>query len=598
MKKKNFITQALAALFLTLTAATAYSGNYYSIYKDGIITQAFSTNEIDSVKKIDADLLFYKGNVVIATVALADIDEIRLEDLDALNKSQWTITASSSWTSGQPEGLWTPENLLDDNRFTTWHSEPFGDTPGQFPYSFTIDMQTPKRLEGFYFVNRQGNDPNTPKYVVIEASQDGENYEPVYENEAFSQTRNRIKIDLEQPVIARYFNVLIISGYDEGTWYTYLAEIGAFSATETELPGILLSSTANAVPIGNDYTFQWTPDEEISGGYKVIFSKNDDFSEATEFTATTTSITLTAAQLATLKGEDEFPEIYWKVVPTDATQGVASNVFSFNLTAYHYVFQKIYPVGSAIAIGWHADQLIVHWDAENPGKYIWDGYMTAGEFKIHTEANFGGSVFRPLTADGSISSTTVQYTESGDDLKWLVQDSEAGYYRITLDMSDLTIHFDKIDVPASYYPLTVLFGQVNAGHVAGQLNDAAKIIAADAYPYVSLAPLGREIPAETTSAKIKFECKSNKASSTAKLFIYNANDYYGIISMFEPVPVFTIPQATEWTAVEVDISAALGVGFGQRVSDCIQFTPIDGRDNGDNWEGYEISIRKLRIEIE
>jgi hypothetical protein len=37
----------------------------------------------------------------------------------------------------------------------------------------------------------------------------------------------------------------------------------------------------------------------------VIFSKNDDFSEATELTTAETSLTVTAAQLAALKGSNK-----------------------------------------------------------------------------------------------------------------------------------------------------------------------------------------------------------------------------------------------------------------------------------------------------
>jgi hypothetical protein len=113
---------------------------------------------------------------------------------------------------------------------------------------------------------------------------------------------------------------------------------------------------------------------------------------------------------------------------------------------FQYWFERLYPVGSATSIGWSLGNLTALWDDGNPGIYtVYEGPLTEGEFKIHTDTGWGGC-FRPMEANGSIGSTGVQYTYSESekgDLKWYVNSDEAGNYRITLDVSEMKIYFQK-----------------------------------------------------------------------------------------------------------------------------------------------------------
>jgi hypothetical protein len=109
-------------------------------------------------------------------------------------------------------------------------------------------------------------------------------------------------------------------------------------------------------------------------------------------------------------------------------------------------YKKVYFIGDAIGgpSGWNfGAAVIANWS--DPGKYVYEGALLAGELKIHTDTNWGGC-FRPMVADGSISSTEVQYTYAQadkGDLKWRVKPDEVGNYRITLDVKEMKIYFEK-----------------------------------------------------------------------------------------------------------------------------------------------------------
>jgi hypothetical protein len=113
---------------------------------------------------------------------------------------------------------------------------------------------------------------------------------------------------------------------------------------------------------------------------------------------------------------------------------------------FQYYFPEIFPVGSATSIEWNLGNLKMPWSDANPGVYVFEGALKAGELKIHSENNWNSGAFRPaqVGADGfgSIGSTGVKFTVSPDD-KWMVKQSEAGNYRITLDANEMKIYFEK-----------------------------------------------------------------------------------------------------------------------------------------------------------
>jgi hypothetical protein len=193
---------------------------------------------------------------------------------------------------------------------------------------------------------------------------------------------------------------------------------------------IPLTETVN----GRLYKWQGTLNQ---GEFKLLYDLRNDLPSLNKGADNNTLVERTAASQ---------PD---NLFPTEQTGLYIINVDRKNMKiAYKYLqyyFPEVFPVGSATSINWNLGSLRVPWSDDNPGVYVFEGPLKAGELKIHTDVNWGGC-FRPMTADGSISSTEVQYTyterEKGD-LKWLVLDSEAGNYRVTLDVSEMKIHFEK-----------------------------------------------------------------------------------------------------------------------------------------------------------
>jgi hypothetical protein len=203
----------------------------------------------------------------------------------------------------------------------------------------------------------------------------------------------------------------------------------------TAIPGgnpIALTETVN----GRVYKWQGNLNQ---GGFKFLYDPDNDSPSLNKGADNNTLVERTSANQ---------PD---NLFPADQTGFYVINLDRKNLKIiYRYVqyyFAKLYPVGSATSIGWGLGSLAASWDDNNPGIYtVYEGPLYEGEFKIHTDTNWGGG-FRPMVANGSISSTDVQYTytesEKGD-LKWYVKSDETGNYRITLDISEMKIYFEKL----------------------------------------------------------------------------------------------------------------------------------------------------------
>jgi hypothetical protein len=194
----------------------------------------------------------------------------------------------------------------------------------------------------------------------------------------------------------------------------------------------------NPVPLtetvnGRLYKWQGLLDQ---GGFKFLYDPRNDLPSLNKGTDNNTLIERTAANQ---------PD---NLFPTGKAGFYIINVDRKNMNLIYrqiqYYFSKIYPVGDATTVGWDITgaKLSIPWDDANPGMYVYEGPLKAGELKIHSNTNWSSGAFRPMVANGSISSTEVQFMVE-PDLKWKIQESEAGNYRITLDVSEMKIYFEK-----------------------------------------------------------------------------------------------------------------------------------------------------------
>lgn len=109
------------------------------------------------------------------------------------------------------------------------------------------------------------------------------------------------------------------------------------------------------------------------------------------------------------------------------------------------LYPTMYIIGNATSADWELSKIIeMTWDPTRPNTFVAEIELKAGELKILTEKSYGSPTFRPMKADGALSETKVQVYKDGEDLKWKVNDGEAGTYRITLNTSKPEIKFEKL----------------------------------------------------------------------------------------------------------------------------------------------------------
>ncbi|MDR2627012.1 MAG: SusF/SusE family outer membrane protein [Dysgonamonadaceae bacterium] len=204
--------------------------------------------------------------------------------------------------------------------------------------------------------------------------------------------------------------------------------------TGSAVPGsepIAITETVN----GRLYKWQGLLNQ---GGFKFLYNLHNDLPSLNKGVDNNTMVERTDAS----QPDDLFPvgKAGFYMINVD------SKNMKINYSYAQYYFPNIYPVGTATTADWNLGNLSVPWDDANPGKYVYEGPLKEGEFKIHSENNWSSGAFRPTQINesgfGNINSTEVQFAVS-PDWKWFVNASEAGNYRITLDVNAMKIYFDK-----------------------------------------------------------------------------------------------------------------------------------------------------------
>lgn len=107
-------------------------------------------------------------------------------------------------------------------------------------------------------------------------------------------------------------------------------------------------------------------------------------------------------------------------------------------------YSQLWVVGSATPNGWDLDNAheMVQSNAD-PFVFTYTNVLSEGELKIATAKNWDAPFYRPTEGDAPLSSTEVQLSAGDPDHKWLV--SEPGLYKITLNLRDMSITYDRIE---------------------------------------------------------------------------------------------------------------------------------------------------------
>ena len=108
-------------------------------------------------------------------------------------------------------------------------------------------------------------------------------------------------------------------------------------------------------------------------------------------------------------------------------------------------YEHIWIMGSAAPGGWSWDDITeMQRDATNPNVFRYEGYLSKGELKFPLEIDhsFGGDFILAPQANCPISENGTYVNGNQPDNKWII--SEAGNYRITIDVENETISFVKL----------------------------------------------------------------------------------------------------------------------------------------------------------
>jgi hypothetical protein len=180
-----------------------------------------------------------------------------------------------------------------------------------------------------------------------------------------------------------------------------------------------------------------------AGGFKFIYDPGNALPSLNMGANSYTMVERTDAG----EPDDLFPI----TTPGFYAMNVNKGTMTINYKYLHYWFDHIYFVGDAIpAAAWDDTKAVeAPWNDERLA-YVYEGPLlgdNVGEdaFKILTARAWGGYNIRPVIAWQPITDNRLEVREGGGDEKWKVKPEESGNYRVTVDLSAMTINFEKLN---------------------------------------------------------------------------------------------------------------------------------------------------------
>lgn len=161
----------------------------------------------------------------------------------------------------------------------------------------------------------------------------------------------------------------------------------------------------------------------------------------------------TSAVPALCKGEDDTTLIESEsltdsnnqfTIETTGTYGIAIDRSTMKIVYRKVPYSQVFLIGNATTAEWNLDNAIeMEYSVWNPGIQTVVVELGEGELKLLTRRDWSADTYRPMIADGSIQDTQTQVYKGGADLKWKIEPEEKGKYKITLNMDNNTILFEK-----------------------------------------------------------------------------------------------------------------------------------------------------------
>jgi len=193
---------------------------------------------------------------------------------------------------------------------------------------------------------------------------------------------------------------------------------------------------------GSDaFIFTWTG-PLVAGDFKIATAL--DFG-APFYRPKTNAPDLSATDVQLNAGD---PDNKWHITEA-STYKITLNLRTNSITIVNTVvatppYTQLWVVGDATPNGWdinNASPMVK--SATDPFVFTYTGALVAGEFKIATVKDFGGKFYRPTENHPALTATTTQLSSGDPDNKWQLGASDAGNYKVTLNMRDLSIIITK-----------------------------------------------------------------------------------------------------------------------------------------------------------
>jgi hypothetical protein len=127
------------------------------------------------------------------------------------------------------EDGYEPENAIDGDPDTMWHTSWEGDMPG-FPHELVVEFDGSRKIAGFTALPRQDDNQNGwIKNYAFYISADGKSWGDPVATGVFVQNAKLKTVEFAAPVTARFVKLVALSGYADGPWAS-LAEFNVIDA--------------------------------------------------------------------------------------------------------------------------------------------------------------------------------------------------------------------------------------------------------------------------------------------------------------------------------------------------------------------------------
>jgi beta-galactosidase len=146
--------------------------------------------------------------------------ELTFEQIKSLfgGRDETRLRGISSVKADSAQEGYEPENAVDGDTETLWHTSWEGEPPG-FPHELVVEFDTPRRILGFTTLPRQDDKNNGwIKDYAFYVSADGKTWGPPVQTGTFDADSKLQTVKFTSPVTGKFVKLVALSGHAKGPW--------------------------------------------------------------------------------------------------------------------------------------------------------------------------------------------------------------------------------------------------------------------------------------------------------------------------------------------------------------------------------------------